>query len=594
MGNCLPDVKGGQQAVGGDRGNLSHHGPHVVSGGGATTYNDAVDLFFRNKGMNTLYTQIELSLSASKLMDRDIMSKSDPMAVVYVKKRNGTLEELGRTEVIMNSLEPFWIQKIMVTYQFEIVQHLVFHVYDIDTKYHNLPVKSFKLKCQDFLGEANCVLSEIVTKRNRSLTLNLHNRDGRGLRNLGNLTVRAEETVSSRNAVEITFGCFHLDNKDLFSKSDPFLRISRISESGETIPICKTEVVNNNLSPLWKPLCLTMQQYISKDNPLIIECFDFNTNGNHVLIGKLQKTVADLESLYRTRAGVNLISPPSRFRRVEKVLEGQLFVQGYVEKELFSFIDYISSGFELNFMVAVDYTASNGNPRNSDSLHYINPSGRLNAYQQAIMEVGEVIQFYDSDRQFPAWGFGGRAFGGSVSHCFNLNGSPGDCEVSGVEGIMAAYSSALYNVSLSGPTLFGSVINKAAEIAGRSLSSKQNKYFVLLIITDGVITDINETKDALVRASDLPLSILIVGVGGADFTQMEILDADNGKRLESSTGRIATRDIVQFVPMREVHGGEISIVQSLLEELPGQFLTYMRCRDIKPHFASDPFAPAYS
>lgn len=64
MGNCLPDVKGGQQAVGGDRGNLSHHGPHVVSGGGATTYNDAVDLFFRNKGMNTLYTQIEVQINS--------------------------------------------------------------------------------------------------------------------------------------------------------------------------------------------------------------------------------------------------------------------------------------------------------------------------------------------------------------------------------------------------------------------------------------------------------------------------------------------------------------------------------------------------
>ena len=35
---------------------------------------------------------------------------------------------------------------------------------------------------------------------------------------------------------------------------------------------------------------------------------------------------------------------------------------------------------------------------------------------------------------------------------------------------------------------------------------------------------------------------------------LQILDADNGKRLESSTGRIATRDIVQFVPMREVQG----------------------------------------
>lgn len=33
-----------------------------------------------------------------------------------------------------------------------------------------------------------------------------------------------------------------------------------------------------------------------------------------------------------------------------------LYVKEYVEKELFSFIDYISSGFELNFMVAVDFT----------------------------------------------------------------------------------------------------------------------------------------------------------------------------------------------------------------------------------------------
>ncbi|KAL0005770.1 hypothetical protein SO802_013331 [Lithocarpus litseifolius] len=99
---------------------------------------------------------------------------------------------------------------------------------------------------------------------------------------------------------------------------------------------------------------------------------------------------------------------------------------------------------------------------------------------------------------------------------------------------------------------------------------------------DGVLTDLQETKDALVRASDLPLSILIVGVGGADFTQMEVLDADNGRRLESSTGRVATHDIVQFVPMREVHSGQISVVQALLEELPRQFLTYMRGRDIKP------------
>ena len=56
-------------------------------------------------------------------------------------------------------------------------------------------------------------------------------------------------------------------------------------------------------------------------------------------------------------------------------------------------------------------------------------------------------------------------------------------QVVGVEGIMSAYSSTLYSVSLAGPTLFGPVISKAAEIASHSVQYGNNKYFVLLIIT---------------------------------------------------------------------------------------------------------------
>ncbi|XP_019187833.1 PREDICTED: protein BONZAI 3 [Ipomoea nil] len=575
MGNCVSDVKGGKQGVGGG-------GAQGFGGGGAEGKNDAVDFYFRAQGQRHLASQIQLSLSASKLLDCDIMSKSDPMAVVYVKKRDGTLLEVGRTEVIMNNLNPTWIQKINITYQFEIPQPLIFHIYDVDSKYNNLPVKALKLKDQDFLGEANCALSEIVTKQNQLLTLNLRNRFVHGSKNFGTLTIHAEELVVSKNAVELTLRCTNLENKGIFSKSDPFLRISRIVEAGVSVPICKTEVVKNNVTPIWKPLCLSIEQYVSKDNPLIIECFDFKSSGNHVLVGKLQTTVAELQNLHNAKAGANFVKPPSGFRNQEKLLKAQLFVEVCFEKQLYSFLDYISSGFELNFMVAVDFTASNGNPQNPSSLHYIDPQGNLNSYQKAIKEVGEVIQFYDYDRCFPAWGFGGMTYTGSVSHCFNLSGSSSSSEVQGVGGIMNAYSSALHNVSLSGPTLFSHVINNAAKIAAKSLKDNHNKYFVLLIITDGVLTDLQETKDAIVMASDLPLSILIIGVGNADFTQMEILDADNGRLLESSTGRVATRDIVQFVPMREVLGGQIEVVQAMLEELPWQFLSYMRSRNIKP------------
>lgn len=48
------------------------------------------------------------------------------------------------------------------------------------------------------------------------------------------------------------------------------------------------------------------------------------------------------------------------------------------------------------------------------------------------------------------------------------------------------------------------------------------KSFYYVLSQDGVITDLQETKEALVKASDLPLSILIVGVGGADFKEMEV------------------------------------------------------------------------
>ncbi|KAH0866550.1 hypothetical protein HID58_083761 [Brassica napus] len=575
MGNCLTgDVAGGKQAIGGVQ-----QMPTSTNNAGQ---NDAVDFFFRSRGQYPLFSQIELSLSASNLIDRDITSKSDPMAVMYLRKKDGNLEEVGRTEVILNSLNPNWIEKITVSFQFETVQTLVFHVFDVDTRYHNVPVKTLKLKEQDYLGEATCVLSEVMTKPNRSMTLNLHGNFGAGVsRKLGTLSVQAEETIASKTVVEMNLRSVNLDNKDLFSKSDPFLRISRLVENSIVVPVCRTEVVDNNLNPIWKPVCLTMQQFGSKDTPLLIECLDFNTSGNHELIGRTEKSVAELERLCQQREAINFVYPSTSHGR-NKVLKGQLIVDRFVEKVQYSFLDYISSGFELNFMVAVDFTASNGDPRTPSSLHYNDPSGRLNSYQKAIVEVGEVIQFYDSDRRFPAWGFGGRTADGHVSHAFNLNEALYGDEVVGVEGIMSAYSSALANVALAGPTLFSHVVDKAAHTASQSLSQNSPKYFVLLIITDGVLTDMAGTIDALVRASDLPLSVLIVGVGNTDFTQMEILDADKGRRLESSTGRVATRDIVQFVPMKDVHSGQVSVVQALLEELPGQFLSYVRCRNINP------------
>ena len=79
-----------------------------------------------------------------------------------------------------------------------------------------------------------------------------------------------------------------------------------------------------------------------------------------------------------------------------------------------------------------------------------------------------------------------------------------------------------------GPTHFAPVIQQAIKIASipNSQTHKSQKYFVLLILTDGMINDIDATIAAIIKASHYPLSILIVGVGNADFSTMQRLDSD--------------------------------------------------------------------
>lgn len=86
------------------------------------------------------------------------------------------------------------------------------------------------------------------------------------------------------------------------------------------------------------------------------------------------------------------------------------------------------------------------------------------------------------------------------------------------------------------------------------------------------------TRNAIVEASHLPMSIIIVGVGGADFDAMEFLDSDD-RLLLSATGEAAARDIVQFVPFRQFHVSQ-NFPPASLE------LQYYECLELFLHFVA--------
>jgi len=85
----------------------------------------------------------------------------------------------------------------------------------------------------------------------------------------------------------------------------------------------------------------------------------------------------------------------------------------------------------------------------------------------------------------------------------------------------------------------------ACDMAQGSDRTENNPdYVILLIITDGIIYDMEKTIDEIVRGSSLPLSIIIVGVGDDDFSTMDILDADDEPLYSKKLKKYMASDIV--------------------------------------------------
>jgi len=187
------------------------------------------------------------------------------------------------------------------------------------------------------------------------------------------------------------------------------------------------------------------------------------------------------------------------------------------------FFDLIFEGMNVAFDIAVDYTGSNKDPTDPESLHTFNLDENL--YCRAITSCGNILKEYDSDQLFPIFGFGGVPSGGTgVSHCFNLNGKK-DPNVEGIEGLIQTYIDSLKGVQLVGPTYFQYILKSVIDIA-KNVKKKKDEpltYHIFMILTDGKIDDFDKTKELCVEAAKLGISLIIVGIGEADFGKMDIL-----------------------------------------------------------------------
>ncbi|XP_014860489.1 PREDICTED: copine-1-like isoform X2 [Poecilia mexicana] len=520
-------------------------------------------------------SKVELTVSCENLLDKDVGSKSDPLCVL-LQKTGDKWTELCRTERLNNTSSPSFSQRLRVDYHFETVQNLKFGVYDIDNS-------TSDLTDDDYLGGAELTLGQIVSSKTITRPLQLKKDKPAGK---GSITITAEEIKDNR-AIVLELEAKKLDKKDTFGKSDPFLEIFKQGENGKWQLVHRTEVVKNNLNPSWKKFSVPLQTFCSSDmeKPLKVDCSDHDSDGSHDLIGSFTTKASELmKAASGSPVEFDCIHPEKQKKKKSYKNSGVVSVKSCKLVTDYSFLDFVMGGCQINFTVGIDFTGSNGDPRSPNSLHYMSPDG-LNQYLSALWSVGQVVQDYDTDKLFPAFGFGAKLPPDfqAAHHEFALNFNPSNPYCQGIQGIVDAYRGVLPQIKLSGPTNFSPIINHVASIAsGATQAPTASQYFVLLILTDGEITDLDQTRDAIVRASRLPLSIIIVGVGPADFKAMELLDGDDGV-LRSTVGEAVSRDIVQFVPFRNFKDAPVAaLAQAVLAEVPNQLVSYFKMRGLEP------------
>jgi copine 1/2/3 len=534
---------------------------------------------------------------------------------------------------IQNTLKPQWTKTFVIEYQFGLPTKVAIHVFDERKKHGGSGNRINDLSMGSAVFEIGQVLAAKGSIKAKSCkgggTIFLNVRPYHG----APPTEGAGAATSSGAMLQLQLCGVELKSTEgmgLLRKSDPFYEISRCMDntnsSGSSWDnVFRSPTVTNNLNPQWEVQRIDLQKLSSvgveddhdaTKSPLLIQVFDFEKSGNHVLMGQCTTTVAELIDKSSSRGFLTLTKNSSdkvtgklQVQEAVVVVGGATAItnqlaQASLNEETVpagrseapgpspvsrcsstepTFADYVSGGCKLNCILAIDFTGSNGDPRKPGTLHHYQP-GSLNDYEKAITAILSILGNYDSDNKFPTFGFGAKVKpdDDEVQHCFSLNGNSKMPGIVGLDAVLETYRSIFRSgLVMSGPTVFDQVIRKASNTAhyhnNRAMEDVTNPhpvYTVLVIITDGAVTDPEATAKALKDSSAGPMSVVIVGVGGADFSAMEFLDGldENGKN----------RNIVQFVEFNKHSKNQDDLTSVTLHEIPAQLVSYMKSKKILP------------
>ena len=424
----------------------------------------------------------------------------------------------------------------------------------------------------DFYFEKEQILEIILNKNNQKININVALGTILGSRQLtyiykydNNEAIMIKAEKFGNNNYSLKFKMQLRMNENNLEQSNFFNnKIYYTVTSGNT-KLYKSEIIKNDgtFELVHIPICLLQPFYT-------VSFFIYN--GNNQLLGSFNKSLQEIKQNNNKISNRPLIIPLNYNKNI--------YIFDYTEKCInYTFTDYINAGVQIALSIGIDFTGSNGHPLDRGTLHYLSRD-KPNDYERAITSCGEIVGRYDYDQLFPVYGFGAIINSSpdkEASMCFNLNFN-NNPDIKTMKNVIKTYHECIEQnkLTFSGPTCFAPLIREVI-----SRINNKYEYHILMILTDGVIDDLQDTIDVLVNASLYPLSVIIVGIGDADFKKMDILDGDTDP-LISTDRKVRLRDLVQFVPFSRFQNDEQKLAMEVLAEIPRQMIEYYQFMDITP------------
>uniref|UniRef100_A0A915PXK7 VWFA domain-containing protein n=1 Tax=Setaria digitata TaxID=48799 RepID=A0A915PXK7_9BILA len=486
--------------------------------------------------------QLELSFSCSSL---PVEALAGVRIIISLCCNKENFVEIGQTETVIGSVSPVFGRRCYISYCFESSQKLQCTVNQVDGNTERLA---------GVIAKVECTLGEVIS-RGGSIELSLFPDKGNSF-----LRLQTHEAKLSGRAVRLQFKGHNLQSPSLDCPLNAYLIMYLVPDDAPKLLLHKSEAIAEK-NPMWRTFLIPVSHFSfsSVSCTVEIDVYNYNVNREDKLIGKC---TTSFDQLLRGVGALNAY----KLSNLEGKKKGNCSVElvRVLQVASSSFIDYLKAGTQIHFSVAVDFTASNGNPLDPSSLHYIHPH-RFNPYMTALNAVTSVIGKYNRHGRIAALGFGAQ----TPPHFKNSDAK--DPHVNGIDGVLNAYRSTLLSVRPYAPTDYSEVIYHTYKFAAAvQRQGGSDHYFVLLIVTDGCVTNPERTINAIVDCSELPVSIVIVGVGNQDFSPMHHLLSP---LLKSSDGHLLRREIVTFVPYTASMTSN-ELVTKLLLNVPRQFLAW--------------------